>query len=115
MWTCGSMKPGKTYLPLASMTSAPAGAARSRPIAVIVSPSQRMSATYWSVAVVIWPFLISRDMRTSREQKLNCGCAKHSVIPWQLTANHWENPERDGADDTKRKDSNRRKRRTQRV
>ena len=33
------MKPGKTYLPVASITSAPAGAARLRPIAAIVSPS----------------------------------------------------------------------------
>ena len=47
---------------MASITSAPAGAARLRPIAAIVSPSHRMSATYWSVAVVIWPFLMSSDM-----------------------------------------------------
>ena len=57
------MNPGKTYLPLASITSAPAGAGRLRPIAAIVSPSHRMSATYWSVAVVIWPFLMSSDMQ----------------------------------------------------
>ena len=45
MCTCGSMKPGKTCLPDASMTSAPAGAGRFRSIRVMVSPSQKMSAT----------------------------------------------------------------------
>src|SRR5689334_24427303 len=42
------MNPGKTYLPAASITSAPGGAAIFRSIRVMVSFSQKMSATYRS-------------------------------------------------------------------
>src|SRR3972149_5911666 len=72
MCTCGSMKPGKTYLPAASITSAPAGGERLRPIAAIVSPSQRISAVYWSVAVVIWPFLIKSGMAGLARSRDDC-------------------------------------------
>src|SRR5947208_2997765 len=57
MCTCGSIAPGMTSLPAASMTfSAVTG--KSRPIILIVSPSTKTSATQSSVAVTMRPFLI---------------------------------------------------------
>src|SRR5690606_17429990 len=44
-WTCTSIKPGVTTRPLASTTSAPAGAARPTPTAAICSPTTNTSAT----------------------------------------------------------------------
>lgn len=38
MWVCGSIPPGITYWPLASMTVADAGASRFSPTATILSP-----------------------------------------------------------------------------
>src|SRR2546427_1081046 len=60
------MKPGKTYLPDASITSASGGAARLRSMREMVSFSQKMSATKRSLAVMISPFLMSRDMAVRR-------------------------------------------------
>ena len=58
MCTCGSMKPGNTYLPAASMTSVPA-ARRVRPDGRDVSLLTVMSATPRSRRDYS-PFLISR-------------------------------------------------------
>src|ERR1043166_9682509 len=56
------MKPGNTYLPVASTTIAPDGASRFVPMRVICSPSQKMSAAYDSLAVMTRPFLMRSDM-----------------------------------------------------
>src|SRR5437667_2129812 len=58
MWTCGSINPGKTSLPVASITSHPDDGVMSRSMRVIVSFSQKRSATNLSEAVTIWPFLM---------------------------------------------------------
>src|SRR5579863_10445661 len=58
MWTCGSMNPGKTYCPAASITSAPGGASSPRPIRVTISPSRRTSAFARESAVTTSPFRI---------------------------------------------------------
>ena len=60
-------------------TSAPAGAARLRPMAVIVSPSQKMSAMYWSLAVVIWPFLMSSDMEPRGKEDSRKKCSQNRL------------------------------------
>ncbi len=44
MWVCGSMPPGITRQPLASITSQSSGTSRSVPMAVMVSPSHSTSA-----------------------------------------------------------------------
>src|SRR5689334_12344169 len=54
------MKPGKTYLPVASITSAPRGAVGPRSIRVIGTFSQKISARYRSPAVTISPFRTRR-------------------------------------------------------
>ena len=43
IWVCGSMPPGSTYCPPASMVCAPAGAFRPSPTATILPPSHRTS------------------------------------------------------------------------
>src|ERR1700756_1612885 len=60
MCTCGSMKPGKTSLPLASIVSVPAGGSRFLPMRVMVSSSTKMSARFRAPTVTISPFLISK-------------------------------------------------------
>src|ERR1700739_4971 len=65
MCTCGSMKPGKTSLPLASIVSVPGGASRFLPMRVIVSSSTKMSARSLAPPVTISPFLISKAIDRS--------------------------------------------------
>src|SRR6266404_148672 len=60
MCTWGSIKPGKTSLPLASMVSVPGGASRFLPMRVIVSSSTKISARSRAPTVTISPFLISK-------------------------------------------------------
>src|SRR5579884_1926373 len=60
MWVCGSMKPGKTYLPAASITSA-ASSSRPGPIATIDPPSTATSACRCLVSVTTSPFRIRRS------------------------------------------------------
>src|ERR1017187_8673557 len=76
MWTCGSMKPGNTYLPAASTTCVPGGASRPAPIRVMVSPSQKMSALARESAVTISPFLIRRGIAGSFPPDVAHGAAK---------------------------------------
>src|SRR4029453_15128487 len=71
MCTCGSMKPGKTYLPCASTTSSALILSMLRSIRVIVSFSQKMSATYFSFGVTISPFLIRSDKGPVTSDQLN--------------------------------------------
>src|ERR1700733_11842657 len=62
MWTCGSINPGKTYLPAASTISVPGGTSRSRPMRVIVSSWAKMSACERESAVIISPLRMSKGM-----------------------------------------------------
>ena len=61
MWVWGSIAPGITYLPPASITRS-ASPSSEAPIAAMVSPSIRMSPTKSSTAVMMWPPLISTLM-----------------------------------------------------
>src|SRR5882724_7350028 len=65
MCTCGSIKPGKTSLPPASIVSVPGGTSRSLPMQVIVSSSTKMSARSRAPTVTISPFLISKAIDRS--------------------------------------------------
>src|SRR5258708_12967120 len=60
MGTWGSINPGKTSFPLASMVSVPGGASRFLPMRVIVSSSTKISARSRAPTVTISPFLISK-------------------------------------------------------
>ena len=52
-WQCGSMPPGSTSLPVASISRLPFG--RPRPIAAMRSPAMPMSASTTSLAVATVP------------------------------------------------------------
>ncbi len=51
MWVCGSIPPGMTYWPLASMTWPPLGACRFSPTATILSPSHQHIGVKFAVGV----------------------------------------------------------------
>src|SRR5260221_7020157 len=65
MCTCGSIKPGKTSLPPASIVSVPGGTSRFLPMRVIVSSSTKMSARSRAPTVTISPFLINNAIDRS--------------------------------------------------
>ena len=62
---CTSTAPGMTRSPLASCTSRPPPAGRSRPMVATLPPSTRMSPSYSPSAVTIRPPLISVAMFAS--------------------------------------------------
>src|SRR5271165_4553549 len=66
MCTWGSMNPGKTSLPVASMISAFGGASRSLPMRVMVSFSTKMSARTREPTVTMSAFRMSKAMFHSR-------------------------------------------------
>src|SRR6185295_3215281 len=70
------MNPGKTNFPVASITSAPAGADKSLPIRLMVSPSHHRSARYRASAVTISPFLMSSGMSWSSSREF----VRHVVV-----------------------------------
>src|SRR5215469_17071912 len=62
MWTCGSMKPGNTILPAASMISVPGGASRPAPIRVMVSFSIQISPINRESAFTMSAFRMSNGI-----------------------------------------------------
>src|SRR5580765_5959750 len=62
MCTCGSMKPGKTNLPVASITSAPGGTSKFLPMRVIVSFSAYTSACKREPTFTISPFRTNKPI-----------------------------------------------------
>src|SRR3990167_7470083 len=70
MWVWGSIPPGMTYLPVASMTRS-AGTSRSRPMRAISSSSTRTSAETIASALTIVPPLMSVRMCSSSGTRMS--------------------------------------------